>query len=201
MGSSSTSEGDYAAFEEKVSRTVYVDNLSPLVTESILRTALDQFGTVKNVQFIPNYLIPENIPSCALVEMETRKEARAVVSTLSESPFMISGMPRPVRAFPANPDMFDDRPPKPGRKISFQWLEPSDKDFGTATKVKSLVRKHTAQDLALHRLLLEEEEKLSKRQAEALKASYKKYDMMDSIAADGTARRLAHHYNMNFAED
>ena len=52
---------EYAAFEQKVKRTVYVDNLSPQVTETVLQTALDQFGTVKSVQFIPNYITPGNI--------------------------------------------------------------------------------------------------------------------------------------------
>ncbi|KAJ7950893.1 RNA recognition motif domain [Quillaja saponaria] len=33
-----TAEEDYASFKEKAGRTVYFDNLSPLVTESVLRT-------------------------------------------------------------------------------------------------------------------------------------------------------------------
>ncbi|KAJ4844022.1 hypothetical protein Tsubulata_032729 [Turnera subulata] len=194
MASSPTAEAEYAAFLEKVKRTVYVDNLSPLVTEAVLTTALEQFGNVKNVDFIPNDLIPENIPSCALVEMESAEQARNVVSTLTEFPFMISGMPRPVTAWPARPEMFDDRPAKPGRKNVIQWLEPGHKDFEAAKKMKELVQKHAAEDAFMHRVLLAEEEKLSERQAEVLKNSYKKFDMIDSVIDDGTASHLARYY-------
>ena len=136
---------EYAAFEEKVKRTVYVDNLSPQVTEGVLKTALDQFGSVKSVQFIPNYIIPDNIPQSALVEMENEKEASCVVSTVTQFPFMISGMPRPVRALPAAIEMFPDIPIKPGRRIQCCWIEATDPDFETARKLKQLAKKHSAQ--------------------------------------------------------
>lgn len=48
---------------------------------------------------------------------------------------------------------------------------------------------------------LEEEEKLAKQQAEVLKTNYKKYEMIDSVLADGAARRLARHYNFNVSDD
>lgn len=136
---------EYAAFEEKVRRTVYIDNLSPQATEAVMRTALDQFGTVKSVQLIPNYIVPGNIPQCALVEMEKSKQAEFVVSVITEFPFMISGMPRPVRARPAEAEMFDDRPRKPGRKIQCRWLEPGDPDFEIAKRLKQLTRDHSAE--------------------------------------------------------
>ena len=79
----SAEQDEYSAFKEKVRRMVYMDNLSPHVTESVMRTALDQYGTVKSVQFIPNYLGPQNIPQCALVEMEKEKQAGVVISTIS----------------------------------------------------------------------------------------------------------------------
>lgn len=134
---------EYAAFEEKVKRTVYVDNLSPQVTEAVMRTALDQFGTVKSVHFTPNYIVPGNVPQCALVEMENSKQANAVISVVTQFPFMISGMPRPVRARPAEAEMFDDRPTKPGSKIHCRWLEPGDPDFETAKRLKHLARVHS----------------------------------------------------------
>jgi len=149
MDSTSTAEADYAVFLEKVKRTVYIDNLSPQVTESVMRTALGQFGTVKNVQFIPNYTGPKNIPRCALVEMECRRQAEAVVSEITQFPFMMSGMPRPARAFRAEVEMFDDRPIKPGRRIQCRWVDRKDPDFEVASKIKCLVRKHAAEDLFL----------------------------------------------------
>lgn len=135
----------FAAFEEKVKRTVYVDNLSPQVTEPVMRTALDQFGTVVRVQFIPNYTEPLNSSQCALVEMKDSKEAKSVISVIAQFPFMMSGMPRPVRARPAEAEMFDDRPIKPGSKISFSWLDQNDPEFQVAKKMKFLTRKHVAE--------------------------------------------------------
>ena len=46
-----------------------------------------------------------------------------------------------------------------------------------------------------------EEEKLAKQQQETLKGNYKKYEIVDSVMADGTARRLAKHYNMRISDD
>lgn len=49
-------EEEYAAFENKVKRSVYIDNLSPLVKESDIKAALDQFGNVIQVKLIRTYL-------------------------------------------------------------------------------------------------------------------------------------------------
>ncbi|XVF37714.1 hypothetical protein REPUB_Repub20aG0033400 [Reevesia pubescens] len=197
----SAGQDEYAAFEKKVRRTVFMDNLSPHVTESVMRTALDQYGTVKSVQFIPNYLEPQNIPQCALVEMEKEKQAEVVISTISQFPFMMSGMPRPVRARAAVPEMFADRPRKPGRQIHFRWLDPADPDFEVASKLKRLAKKHAAETAVMLKHQLDKEEKLAKQQGETLKANYKKFEMIDGLLADGTARRLARRYDLRVLDD
>ncbi|KAK2641857.1 hypothetical protein Ddye_023620 [Dipteronia dyeriana] len=192
----STDLSDYVAFEEKVRRTVYLDNLSPIVTESVLRNGLNQFGTVKSCQFIQNYTESKNIPLCALVEMGNVKQAKAVVVALGEFPFMMSGMPRPVRARLAEVEMFDDRPKKPGRKRYCCWLNPNGPDFEVAQKLKQLVRKHAAEASFLLKKQLQEEEKLQRHQEDSLKANYKKYELIEGIMGDGTAKRLAQQYGM-----
>ncbi|KGN45809.1 uncharacterized protein LOC101221287 [Cucumis sativus] len=197
----SEKDEQFAMFEEKVKRTVYVDNLSLQVTEPVLRTALDQFGTVVSVHFIPNYTEPINSSQCALVEMKDSKEAKSVITVIAQFPFMMSGMPRPVRARPAEVEMFDDRPVKPGRKISFRWLESDDPDFEVARQIKRLSKKHVAEAAFLVKQHMAEEEKLAKQQQETLKGNYKKYEIVDSVMADGTARRLAKHYNMRISDD
>ncbi|KAM1281607.1 hypothetical protein ACFX2H_022064 [Malus domestica] len=101
-----TSKFEYAAFEEKVKRTVYLDNISPQVTESIVKTALSQFGTVKS-----------NVLHCALVEMENPKEASVIGKEITEFRFMILGIPRLVRALSAAANMFDERPTMPRRQM------------------------------------------------------------------------------------
>ncbi|CAN1354829.1 hypothetical protein LINPERPRIM_LOCUS43535 [Linum perenne] len=116
------SKSEYEAFLEKVDRTVYIDCLSPQVTESVIQTGLDQFGNVKKVSFIPNYMDPMNSMRCALVEMDNCDQAKNIISMLSESPFMMAGMPRPVRALKADIEMFDDRPRQP-EKLHRQQVE------------------------------------------------------------------------------
>jgi len=143
---------DYAAFEEKVQRTVYFDNMSPQVTESVIRTALNQFASVKSVKFIPNYLGPSSVPQCALVELDSAKKVKEVIAMIKQYPFMMSGMPRPVRARPAVMEMFDDRPMKPKRKMKCCWLEQSDPDFEVAMELKNLTRKHSAEIALVHRV-------------------------------------------------
>lgn len=138
-------EKKYQEFKDKVKRTVFIDNLTPQATVPVVRTALNQFGTVKSVQFLPNYEDLKNMPQCALVEMENEKQAEAIVVEMTNYPFMISGMPRPVRGFPAQMEMFADRPIKPGRKIQCKWMDPKDQDFQVAKKLKDLTRKHHAE--------------------------------------------------------
>ncbi|XP_015959824.1 uncharacterized protein LOC107483728 [Arachis duranensis] len=191
----------YAAFEEKVSRTVYFDNLSPQVTESVLRTAVEQFATVKSVKFIPNYLGPTNLPQCALIELDSSKKVKEVVSMIRQYPFMMSGMPRPVRARPAEAEMFDDRPEKPDRKIKCCWLDPSDPDFELAKDLKRLTRRHAVEAEYVHKLQLQEEKKLAEQQGETLNMHYKKFKLVDSIMADGTAKHLAKRYNLGVADE
>lgn len=152
MGTSSAHQ-EYQAFEDKVRRTVYLDNLSPQVTVAVLKMALGQFGNVVRAQFIPNYMDAKNIPQCALVEMETAKQAKSVVTEMAMYPFMISGMPRPVRARAAEPEMFSDRPVRPGRKITCRWVDAKDPDFEIAKKLKYLTGKHYAESSFLLKVI------------------------------------------------
>lgn len=147
--SSEQAKKEYAEFEEKVKRTVFLSNLSPLVTTAVIETALGQFGKVVNVEFLPNYTIPYPIPPCALVEMENEKQAIAVVADMSNYPFMMTGMPRPVTAQAATIEMFADRPSPPNRKLQVRWVDSSDPDYEAGKKMKELCKKHTAETLAM----------------------------------------------------
>ncbi|GMH10481.1 hypothetical protein Nepgr_012322 [Nepenthes gracilis] len=192
---------DYEAFKERVKHTVYLDNLSPQVSKAVIRTALDQFGSAINIQFIPNYFEPKNTARCALVELENESQALSVIKMLTIYPFMMSGMPRPVRVQAAEEEMFDDRPAKPGRKIQLYWVDPSDPDFQVAQKLKDLTKKHSAEASCLLKHQLAEEEKLSNQQAETLKAAHHKFDIVDTILNDGTSERLARHYNVTLTDN
>ncbi|XP_021733501.1 uncharacterized protein LOC110700291 [Chenopodium quinoa] len=197
----SEDEQKYAAFMEKVKRTMYLDNISPQVTDAVIKTAFEQYGTVTNIHFIPNYIEPNYSGKCALVELENEKQAKSIIEVLSSYPFMMSGMPRPVRGRHAEPEMFDDCPPKPGRKIQVFWVDPKDPQFEVAQKLKNLTKKHVAEQSFLQKKQLEEEEKLSKQQAETLKGHYEKFEMMDSILCDGTSKRLSRFYGVNLNDD
>ncbi|KAL5995324.1 hypothetical protein ACLOJK_025382 [Asimina triloba] len=192
MGTST--EKECAAFEEKVRRTVYLDDLSPKVTLSVLKTGLAQFGTVLSAQLIPNYTESMSIPLCALVEMETANQAQSAIEQINAFPFMIAGMPRPVRARAAEVEMFADRPARPSRKIQCRWLDHNDPDFEVAKRLKRMIRRHAAEASMLLKIQLEKEEKLSKKQDEVLKKIYIKYEMLDQLTADKSLKHLADYY-------
>ncbi|GAU46837.1 hypothetical protein TSUD_100550 [Trifolium subterraneum] len=65
--------------------------MSPHVTESVIRSALDQFAIVKSVKFIPNYIGPISLPQCALVEFDSAKKVKEVIAMIKQYPFMMSG--------------------------------------------------------------------------------------------------------------
>ncbi|CAN6197428.1 unnamed protein product [Urochloa humidicola] len=187
---------EYKEFEEKVKRSVYLDNLSALVTDAIVTMALNQFGNVKNVNFLTNYTIPFDIPQCALVEMETEKDAEHVVNMLDEFPFMMSGMPRPVRAKRATTEMFHDRPSKPGRKLEFCWVGPTDPDGHDIRKFKLMFKRHEVENLALIKNQLHEEALLAQHQQDDLNCNYRKLESVDSVILTGSVNRLARIYNL-----
>ncbi|KAL3357504.1 hypothetical protein AABB24_017960 [Solanum stoloniferum] len=191
---------EYAAFEEKVKRTIFIDSLSPAATEAVVRASLDQFGNVIQVKFIPNYLEPKNVGLSALVELENADQAKTIISEISSSSFMICGMPRPVRARAAEAEMLDDRPIKPGRKIVCRWLDSSDPDFEVAKKLKHLVSKHAEEANFCLKHQLEEEENLAKKQTEILNATYKKYELIDSVVGNRVAERLSERYRVHAAK-
>lgn len=193
------SSEEYSAFMRRVKKTIYIDNLSPQATEAVVKAALGQFGEVVNIDFAPNYLHPE-LPRVALVEMSTAEAARQIIADLTNSPFMISGMPRPVRVLAAEPEMFDDRPKKPGRKITICWLKADDPRFEEAKKIKNLIRKQAAESNYLLKRQLEEEEKLSNQQSETLKANCRKFDLIEGVFSDNSAKRLAQGYGTPFSD-
>ncbi|KAH9330506.1 hypothetical protein KI387_002614, partial [Taxus chinensis] len=136
---------EYADFNEKVKRTVFVDNLSPLITIPILKNALGQFGAVVNAQILPNYLDAKNAAVSALIEMQNEREAASTVNEISVNAFMIAGMPRPVRAVKAEIEMFPDRPAPPGRRIQCCWINANDPYWKIVLSLKHLAMKHAAE--------------------------------------------------------
>ncbi|KAK1376217.1 RRM domain-containing protein [Heracleum sosnowskyi] len=188
-----SAEAKYAAFKEKVKRTVYLENLNPQLTDAVIRTALNQFGNVVNIQFVPNFGL-ENIRYAALVEMGDAKQANQIITEIANNPFMISGKPRPVRAFAAEIEMFPFHPRKPGGKVPWVWLDKKDPDFEVAQKIKDTVLKHASEASSLFQQQLLEEEKTHKRQAETLKANYKKKLLRHKyVILDKGAVKLAEH--------
>jgi hypothetical protein len=145
---------DYADFKEKVKKTIYLDQLSPQVTSQVIKAALAQCANVVNVEFIMNYTIPFDIPSAALVELDNEMQVKASVELMSDFPFIIGGMPRPVKAIPAKPEMFRDRPRRPGINKKFRWVKQGDEEYETMKKLKILAERQEAENMALIKVLL-----------------------------------------------
>ncbi|RCV14767.1 hypothetical protein SEVIR_3G005350v4 [Setaria viridis] len=188
---------DYADFKEKVRRTIYLDQLSPQVTTPVIKAALAQCANVVNVEFIVNYTIPYDVPSAALVELDDDMQAKAAVELMTDFPFIIGGMPRPVKATHAKAEMFRDRPPCPGLKKEFRWVKQGDDECETMKKLKNLAKKQESENMALIKNLLDEEKELAKQQQEALDANCKKYEMLDLVMQNGAIKNLAHRYGVN----
>uniref|UniRef100_A0ACD5ULR5 Uncharacterized protein n=1 Tax=Avena sativa TaxID=4498 RepID=A0ACD5ULR5_AVESA len=194
-------EMEYADFEARVKRTVYIDHLSPLVTSQVIKAALSQCANVANVEFIVNYTIPYDIPSAALVELEDDSQAKAAVNLMHDFPFIIGGMPRPVRAMHAKPEMFRDRPSQPGLKMEIRWIKEGDPEYDGMDKLKRLAKRQDAENMALVKNQLEEEKELAMQQQGLLDESYRKYDMLEDIVRNGKIDNLARHYDINLTHD
>ncbi|XP_062184027.1 ASI1-immunoprecipitated protein 1-like [Phragmites australis] len=187
----------YVEFEEKVKRTIYIDQLSHRVTSSVIKAALSQCANVVKVEFIVNYTIPYDIPSAVLVELDDEAQAKAAVELMDDFPFIIGGMPRPVKATYAKAEMFRDRPPCPGIKKEFLWLKQGDEGYEAMKKMKLLTKRQEAQNMSLIKIQLEEEKELAKQQQELLDGNCKKYDMLESVMQNGAIKNLAHRYGIN----
>ncbi|VAI01157.1 uncharacterized protein LOC119294692 isoform X1 [Triticum dicoccoides] len=190
-------EKEYADFEARVKRTIYIDHLSPVVTRQVIRAALSQCANVVSVEFVENYTIPYDIPAAALVELDDESQAKSAVDLMRDFPFIIGGMPRPVRASLARPEMFPDRPSPPGSKMEFLWLKQGDPEYDGMSKLKSLAKRQEAENMALIKNILEEEKELAAQQQIMLDANYHKYDLLENIVQNGTIKNLAGHYRVN----
>ncbi|KAL6651665.1 hypothetical protein ACP70R_010590 [Stipagrostis hirtigluma subsp. patula] len=188
---------DYADFQDKVKRTIYLDQLSPQVTSGVIKAALAQCANVVNVEFIVNYTVPHDIPSSALVELEDEGQAKAAVELMEDFPFIIGGMPRPVRAIYAKAEMFRDRPPRPGVKKDFSWVKQGDDGYEAMKKMINLAKRQEAENLSLIKSQLDEEKELAKQQQESLDGNCKKYDLLENVVQNGTIKNLAHRYGIN----
>ncbi|KAK1295470.1 hypothetical protein QJS10_CPA16g00552 [Acorus calamus] len=76
---------------------------------------------------------------------QVTKKARSVIEDMRNLPFMICGLPGPIRVQKAKAEMFGDRPRVPDRKIPFQWIGPNDTDFEVAQEMKRLVKRQTTE--------------------------------------------------------
>ncbi|CAI5974833.1 unnamed protein product [Closterium sp. NIES-64] len=85
-----------ATFEERVARSILVDELCGAVTPAALQSALGQFGTVRSVQMVPNLLHPRRSSGCAIVELHSRHLALKMLADISESILIVGAGPRPA---------------------------------------------------------------------------------------------------------
>ncbi|KAI5671686.1 hypothetical protein M9H77_12050 [Catharanthus roseus] len=136
----------------------------------VLKSALDQFGDVLSVEFIPNYIYPQGLSKAALVDMTSA-----------------------IRACRAEATIFANR-------ITFLWLSPEDPDFVVANKIRQLTRKHAAEAECLLKHQLAEQEKLGNKQAETLQSNHKNLELIDALLGNATAHRLAERYHINLKD-
>jgi hypothetical protein len=125
-------------FQEKLHRSFLLDEVTPQATVPMIRTALGQFGHVLSVDILADPLRSKFCGRRVVVEMASPREALRAVKEIQEHPFMIKGVPRPVRALMASPTMFPDRPRKAPANAAlngasgskpFKWVKKGDPDW------------------------------------------------------------------------
>ncbi|KAG6396248.1 hypothetical protein SASPL_142394 [Salvia splendens] len=159
---------EYDEFLKKVERTIYLDNISPAVTEPVLKAAIDQFGKVITVQFIHAYLQPNGIHA-ALVEVENKKQAETLINELESVPFMVGGC-----LGLSGPRLLVSR-----------------------CLLIKLVKKHAEEVAFLLNEQVKEEEQLAKMQSHTLNGHHNKLKLIESISGEGKLRKLAQIYEID----
>ncbi|KAI5081459.1 hypothetical protein GOP47_0004642 [Adiantum capillus-veneris] len=201
--SPSNAPSEYQKFEEKVKRCLMLEDVTPQATIPMVQTALGQFGTVVSIDIINDPLDPKHAAKRVIVEMKTPREASHAVKEIREHPFMIKGVPRPVRALHAVATMFPDRPQKPssGTKRTCEWVKPGDPEWEKYNEFKQLAKKHAQELTYLMEVIRKEEEKLAQEQEEKVRENVKKLDEIHLCVKDRVVHRLSRYYGMKFEGD
>eukprot|EP00250_Pteridium_aquilinum_P027597 c3528_g1_i1 orf=628-1275(+) len=194
---------EFQKFEDKVKRCLMLEDVTPQVNIPMVQTALGQFGTVISVDILNDPLDSKHAAKRVIVEMKTPREAAHAVKEIHEHPFMIKGVPRPVRALAAVSTMFPDRPQKPnsGAKRTCEWVKPGDPDWDKYNEFKQLAKRHAQETAFLMETMRKEEEKLAQEQEEKVKENIKKLDEIHALIRDKTIQRLSRHYGVKFDGD
>eukprot|EP00245_Coleochaete_scutata_P007128 TRINITY_DN22227_c0_g1_i1.p1 TRINITY_DN22227_c0_g1~~TRINITY_DN22227_c0_g1_i1.p1 ORF type:complete len:196 (-),score=64.46 TRINITY_DN22227_c0_g1_i1:600-1187(-) len=163
------------AFQEQLKRTVYIDNLSHNIMESVLQKAVEQFGTVVSIKICKDERDSRRSLGCALVEVEHPEQAEHIVTTLDKWLFMLGGMPRPVRVSPAVPEMLD-RSLDVQVQVECPALHPrlQDRRGDLLKKLTELADEHAKEKANLEEAKQREEEELHAKQEETYRQDYQK---------------------------
>eukprot|EP00897_Mesotaenium_endlicherianum_P006108 jgi/Mesen1/5525/ME000279S04738 len=192
-GGSALKEGGEEKLKEgvflwKLSRTVFIDNLSLKVNEGVLTNALAQFGDVMSVHIVKDALDPTVSCGCALVEMGSPDQAANFVMETEEKLFMIGTMPRPVSASLARREMFDNPPPGPAAAVQIRprllplgkgGVGPPNSDSATARKRRRLAQQHEEERQMLLEMQRKEREALHNEQESILGDYQQKHRLID----------------------
>ncbi|KAH7442677.1 hypothetical protein KP509_03G098800 [Ceratopteris richardii] len=197
---SSNAFSEYQKFEEKVKRSLLLEDVTPQVTVPMIQTALGQFGTVISIDILNNPLDSKFAAKRVMVEMKNPREAAHAVKEIQERPFMIKGVPRPVRAIAAVTTMFPDRPQKPNNntKRTCEWVKPGDPGWDKCNEFKQLAKRHAQEAAYLMEAIRKEEEKLAQEQEEKLKENIKKLDEIHNCIKEKIIHRLSRYYGLKF---
>ncbi|CAM0144881.1 unnamed protein product [Urochloa decumbens] len=131
------------------------------------------------------------------VTTQVIKAALAQCANVVNVEFIVNYTIPPVKATYAKPEMFRDRPPRPGLKKDFRWIKQGDDEHEAMKKLKILAKRQQSENMALIKNLLDEEKELAKQQQEALDGNCKKYEMLEMVMQNGAIKNLAHRYGVN----
>eukprot|EP00271_Cylindrocystis_brebissonii_P007634 TRINITY_DN211_c1_g2_i1.p1 TRINITY_DN211_c1_g2~~TRINITY_DN211_c1_g2_i1.p1 ORF type:complete len:201 (-),score=26.15 TRINITY_DN211_c1_g2_i1:475-1077(-) len=181
-----------------LSRTVFIDNLSPLVTLDVLQEAVGQFGHIITKEFLNHDLPPYPKANCALLEMASEEHANNVVKEFDEKLFMLGGLPRPITATIARPEhcpWLGD-----GEKVVVKVVDERSSDGKCAFAWRALAMRHLKEMEVLREKQKADLKEFGEAQTKDIKSQINKIDMLKKLGADEAHVNCRRMYGIDEAE-
>jgi len=187
--------------------TLWVGDLSPAVTNELLREAFAQWGEVERAVVVTDVLSRKS-KGYGFVEFASRRIALDVLRSVQDHLFLLTGSPRPVRVeLACMEDDLDGLSEKDAkrtypRNLEYQrnlelqtpphFAQPSTLEFDFAVKWRELVMTQKAEKERLKQVHQKEQEELYNQQADMHRAEQDKLRRLEEMHREALTRQQQH---------
>jgi len=187
--------------------TLWVGDLSPAVTNELLREAFAQWGEVERAVVVTDVLSRKS-KGYGFVEFASRRIALDVLRSVQDHLFLLTGSPRPVRVELARmEDDLDGLSEKDAkrsypRNLEYQrnlelqtpphFAQPNTLEFDFAVKWRELVMTQKAEKERLKQVHQKEQEDLYNQQADIHRLEQDKLHRIEEMQRDALLRQQQH---------